>query len=247
MKEKEKAEKEKAEDAAVKWDGTWKRNIQNLEGTLVISKVTKEGFHLKADVLNGANTSGVEGDATINGNTATYVENGYTDIGVECTLTLTLNENAIKVTETNGCTQIGGIGNYFEGEYVTGDAATTPAAQGSLVELGYISQEDETNIKMLLGDKYNDLMSNMQLIGTGEEFGAYEMRIYTGMVRGLGTIKEGIVCIDPVGGYYVAYITDDMKVAYYSNVESDEVNGYIDMWREDFSSYPIEQHYKALN
>lgn len=240
---KKKAEEEKKPEVN-NWDGEWTRVSVSNPGTLTISNYNGKTLDIVIDVLSGGNTSGIEGKATIEGDQAILVDNEF-----ECRVDLTLNKDSITVGETQGCTQIGGIGTFFSGEYKNKEA-TAKTPKQTLSSLNIIAPENDTDIQKLLGDDYNEFVSNMQLVSDARaKYGREETLVIEGGVRGLYTIKEGIIVMDPFKNYYIGSIVNDgEKVKFYTNdaAYKTKVHDVVDQWRQDFSDYPVEIVYKKI-
>ncbi|MDR4927245.1 Ig-like domain-containing protein [Peribacillus simplex] len=243
QKRKDKEAKEKA--AAEKWNGEWTRTSISNPGTLVISNIDGSTFDLVLNVLSGGNTSGIEGKATVTGNTAELVSNEF-----NCRLDLTLNADSITVGETQGCYEIGGMGTYFEGEYKNHTvAANTP--KSTLSSFNIIDAKSDTDIQKLLGEDYDLFVENMQIFGeTRDTYGLEETLVIEGGVRGLYTFKEGIIVKDPFNNYYIGSIVEDgTKVRFYTNdaAYKNKLHDVVDTWRQDFADYPVEYNYKKID
>lgn len=240
---KKKAEEEKKREAN-NWDGEWTRVSVSNPGTLTISNYNGKSLDIVIDVLSGGNTSGIEGKATIEGDQAILVDNEF-----ECRVDLTLNKDSITVGETQGCTQIGGIGTFFSGEYKNKEA-TAKTTKQTLSSLNIIAPENDSDIQKLLGNDYEDFVSNMQLVSDARaEYGLEETLVIEGGVRGLYTIKEGIIVMDPFKNYYIGSIVNDgTKVKFYTNdaAYKTKIHDVVDQWRQDFSDYPVEIVYKKI-
>ncbi|MFP3726962.1 Ig-like domain-containing protein [Priestia filamentosa] len=249
VKEEEKKAKEKKQEETKKQNdsinlsslnGTWSRNIHHQEGTLVISNATKSSFDFTIDTLYGANTGYAEGKATISGNKASYVDSEF-----GCRLTFDLGQNAINIKGNHECLQLGGINTSFDGKYDKG--AATPEVK-SLYQLGVLPAKDDEKVKKLVGQDYNTLVDNMQIVSTDEDRDNLGATVISGGVQGLYTIKESIIQYDANGYYYVALIVDDSRVKYYTNNPSFKgiLTDTINNWMTRFNTYPVETNFKDI-
>ena len=239
-KELEAEKKKKEQEASKSLNGTWSRNIRNSEGTLNISNATGETFDFTLETYFGANTSGTEGKAKISGNKATFVD---PDFG--CKLVFNLGKDAINIDESTECSQLGGIGASLGGKY---DKGTAKKSTKSFSDLGVLTAKDDANVKKLVGNDYETLVSNMQIINTDEEDkDNMNSTIITGGVAGLYTFKEGIIQFDKKGYYYVGLIVDDSKVRFYSNnPEFKNTMTFTELYWMNRFDYPVETIYKDI-
>ncbi|WP_374717683.1 hypothetical protein [Neobacillus sp.] len=234
-------QKEKKKKESNNWNGEWTRVSVSDPGTLKISNFNGKTFDLALEVLSGANTGGIDGKATVTGKTAILVNDEF-----NCRLDLTLNKDSITVNETEGCYEIGGIGTHFGGEYKNQSAAAkTPKA--TLSSGSIIDANSDKDIQKLLGNDYDTLVENMQIIDSYE---LEDTLVFEGGVRGLYTLKEGIIVKDPFNHYYIgSIINDGEKVKFYTNdiTYKNKLHPVVDEWRQDFADYPVEYIYKKID
>jgi hypothetical protein len=244
---KEITEAKKKEIAEFGWNGEWKRVINANTGTLTISNYDGSNFDLAMDVLSGSHTASIDGKAVVTGKTATFNDEEY-----NCRLDFTLGENSVGVEETQACTQIGGIGTYFSGDYLDSEAAaSTPAT--TLSSLMILDEESDGDIQRLLGNDYAGFVDNMQLVSeTRDKYGLAETVVLEGAVRGMYTLMEGIIVEDPFNNYYIGNLVSDSEgnttLRFYTNDANykNKLHDVVDTWRQDFSTYPVEYVYKKL-
>jgi len=90
----------------------------------------------------------------------------------------------------------------------------------------------------------------MQLVQSSEEkYGEADYIVIEGGVRGLYTLMEGIVIIDPIGNYYIgSIIGGGEKVRIYTNdpAYKNKTHELIDEWRSRFKYYPVEYRFKEI-
>jgi len=238
--EEEKKKKEKEEASKLSLNGTWSRNIRNSEGTLNISNATGQTFDFTLETYFGANMNGTEGKAKISGTKATFVDPEF-----GCKLVFDLGKDAINIDESTECSQLGGIGASLAGKY---DKGTAKKSTKSFSDLGVLTAKDDANVKKLVGNDYETLVSNMQIINTDEEDkDNMNSTIITGGVAGLYTFKEGIIQFDKKGYYYVGLIVDDSKVRFYSNnPEFKNTMTFTELYWMNRFNYPVETIYKDI-
>lgn len=235
-----------AQNSLVKWNGEWVRDEEFNEGTMNISNFDGQKFNLSIGVQSGGNTGDMIGVASVNGNKATYIDTEY-DTG--CRLNMTLQEGSVLIQQTPECGQVGGMGTYFDGEY-TNAKTTVSTPSNSLSSKNIMNETNDSAIQQLLGDDYGSLVENMQMVNTdGEKYGLKDALLYEGGVRGMYTINEGIILIEPSDLYYVANIIDGRKVKFYTNDPAyrEVLPSVINQWRGRFSTYPVEYVYKEIN
>jgi len=131
----------------VNWNGEWRRTQQHHEGTLIISTFNGDTFMMSLDVMNGGNTGGMEGSATVEGNTATFVDG---ELGTGCIIKMTLKNDVITIEETEECLLVGGMGTYFSGEYVNILSESFETGTHTLSSKGIIAEEHDETIQKLL-------------------------------------------------------------------------------------------------
>ncbi|MCM3568963.1 Ig-like domain-containing protein [Neobacillus mesonae] len=241
-------EEQKAKGSTDAWVGEWLRTSEYSPGTLRITNFNEGVLDVSMEVYSGANTSGIDGKAAVNGNKAKLVDTEY-DTG--CQLDMTLHDDYIHIEETPGCGEIGGIGTSLAGDFKNPSAAAN-TKKATLSSLKIVNTTVDSDIKKLLGSDYDALVSNMQIVDTeaGAKYGLEDSVAIEGGVRGLYTLKEGIIVIDPFGHYYVgSIINDGEKVKQYTNDEDyqNKIHPVIDKWRQRFSDYPVEYVYKKIN
>lgn len=246
MKEEEEERKKKEELAQNKWNGEWTRLSNSNPGTLNISNYDGSSFMLTMSVLSGANTGDLDGKATVSGKTASFTSQEY-----DCSLNLTLKDDAVQVEESKGCRQIGGIGTYFSGEYSSPEVVTSTPAP-TLYSLGLISEERDGKVQSLVGNDYDRLVKNMQNAHPSmDKYGLEDTFVIEGGVAGMYTFMEGIIIMDPFNHYSVGNLisnpgSDKTILRVYTNdpTYKESMHPVIDTWRSRFSDYPVEYVYK---
>jgi hypothetical protein len=226
------------------WEGEWKRTDLHYGGILNISDLDVASFYFEMQVSNGANTGELSGYAKVAGKKAVFLE---TEWGTQCKLEFTLNTDSVTVEQSDECSTVGGLGTFFNGEYVNSDLSDeTP--KPTLASQGIVNAAHDEKIQQLLGNDYDYLVESMQLTYEDEDLDGLGATVITGGVRGLYTIMEGAIMYDPNGYYYVAMISEDLTVKFYTNNPNykNKLPKTIDTWREDFNDYPVEYYYKTL-
>lgn len=239
--------KKKQEEKANNWNGEWTRTSVSNPGTMRISDFDGKTFNLVVSVLSGGHTSDIKGMATVSGKKAKFVDVEFDFL--DCQLDMVLDEDSIKVEETMDCTSIGGIGTFFEGDYKNQEA-TKNTPKSTLSSLNIIGEEQDVVIQELLGEDYDKLVNNMQMVSpAAEKYGLSDAVIYEGSVRGMNGFFNGIIMINSSGNYYIANIVDGEKVVFYTtdSAYANQPHEVIETWRQEFAGYPVEYVYKPIN
>ncbi len=131
-----------------------------------------------------------------------------------------------------------------------GQAASGPLFDGA--RLKQYSEKDPSKLfddarvtcalkQLLTSEEYTALTDRMDSMAMGEQdvdkLGAF---VFPGGVRGLYTIMEAIVMVEPSGKLWVAYI-DDEQVKYFTNVPAflQKPPETIEQWRARFEEKPV--------
>ena len=168
--------------------GSYFRKIQNESATLNIGALKADGFGFDINAYSGSHTGFINGQAIYIGDTAEYK-----DQESGCKLEFIPIKDGIKVKE-NKCSDLGGIGVYFEGEYRAENSSTkgqncmntkTCLAAFKI----FPSSAEEGAFAELVGKYYGLFVENFQIVEEGDDVdkGA---KVFSGSVRGLNTIKE---------------------------------------------------------
>lgn len=224
------------------YDGEWSRDIHHQEAGLIITNSTSGSFDFTIGAAYGAHAGGIEGKAEMEENKAIYKD---TEEATECVLNFTLSQKEIKVDATAGCSYYGGLNVSFDGTYKKGKITEHTK---TLSELDSLPSEQDENVKKLVGNDYETLVGNFQIVHEEKDLDGLGATALSGGVTGLYTLMEGIIEYDKQGYYYVALIVDSDKVKFYTNNPAyrDRTTLTVKEWMSRFSDYPVETIYKEI-
>lgn len=225
-------------DRSPSWWGIWK--IQSRGGSygghLFVRDVCSTGFLFDLDIYSGTHTGQVSGYATIASKDLAYahIKNSYQDEDGEiCFRRIQKGKNwIIKTEETAYCGDHHGMGVSFTGDY--------ESQKNSLSELGMLNELEISRVYNLTGQYFDSLMARFQGIGSAENNDTFVAEVFTGGVRGLYTIMEGILMLDKQGRIWVAYIDEDVVRYFTTEFEwRERLPKTIDSWRSRFKEKQI--------
>ncbi|PLS02327.1 hypothetical protein [Neobacillus cucumis] len=229
------------------WEGKWTRVSSRDTGILTISNEQEGSFDFNLNVTSGANVGYLEGTASRSADVGGY--NGEN----KCQLSFTVEKESIFIAQSPECSVAGGIGTTFDGEYQLSEAKTAAerkeqtSTSSTLAKLKIVNALHDKVIQKLLGDDYHLLVESMQILRTERDQDHLGTNATFGAVRGLFTIMEGAVMVDPKGYVYVAFISDSQMVKFYTTNPAfkNKLPNTFNLWREKFSEYPVEFHYHS--
>ncbi|MFG6114845.1 Ig-like domain-containing protein [Halobacillus sp. MO56] len=179
-------------------NGTWERELDHNGATLVISELNEDSFSFSINAVSGANTGWLEGKAHLTKDGATYQD----EMG--CHMTFTPINNGIEIENNYECNYYGGLGVFFDGEYLNPDIPTEERLP--FVEMGLFTKEENNTFKELTGDYYSRFKESFHLVYDMDNQDTFEATIKHGYVRGLGGIMEGVIMSSKNGEIYAAVI-----------------------------------------
>ena len=194
--------------AEVNWEGEWSRNLLNATGHLEITEVTESTFHFMVDVVAGANTGTMEGEADRNGKTATW-----SDAGSGCELNFTLLESQIKIEQNDACQYWGGAGTFFDGDYDKGKVAI----ETDLVEQGVLEESEDALFRNVVGDQYDLYLNNISSYSDGEDRDGLGTRVVVGFIRGIAPTNGGIIMVNEEHVYAAVTDSENGVILYHTN------------------------------
>lgn len=209
-------------------EGEWERYLHHHNGSLTISNATNMGFDFNLHVAAGANINTLEGRAQLSGNTA-YYDAEF----VECRIIFELNDDVIKVTETEdeGCSMMGMNGTFFHGEYKKGANPT----EVNLVQQGFLTEKEDELFKEVVGEDYPSFVENMMLTTTEEDIDGLETTVTSGFIRGVGTMNA-IMMINDRYVYAALPSEEHFGINFYTNDPryKEQVPMTIRKWMKDY-------------
>jgi hypothetical protein len=222
--ETEKQEEKKQKSETVSWNGFWGKVQEGAIEKLEISKDNGKTFHMNLTIAVGGDYIGVDGEANVNGNTATFVDQWHFR---GCELILELKADEIHIKRTDNCSETEEIGEYFAGDYKKVPIETY---KKTLSSMKVVSEIQDSEIQILLGKDYNTLVQNMKNYALADEkYGAEDNRVVEGKTA---ENKDGAILImDPFGRYYIGNVVNG-KIRYYTNdeVSKDTPHSHVSKW-----------------
>ena len=193
------------------WQGEWHRVRSSLHdrASLSITKMSPQGFNFVIDSISGVNTGQIEGVASFFDKTAIYQSAEY-----GCVVQFKFKNRCMVVNTALTCTSFGGNGVFFDGNYCKDKV--NKQQSNYFIDLGILTNNTIRNFKMLVGPSYELFEDSFQLVYQGEDLDKLNATVFSGGVRGLFTIMEGIIMQCKNGNLYAAVI-DDETVKYFSN------------------------------
>ncbi|MDR3562109.1 MAG: FMN-binding protein [Negativicutes bacterium] len=214
------------------WAGTWNRaNVDKWHrAMLIISNVTNTNFQFDLSAINGSHTGKIAGIASINNNQAVYVQ----DPGIKIVF---IPNGDILTVEATVPSNYFGMGVDVGGDFQQG---AVEEKKLTLKDRGVFKDEAQEEVfRNLVGKDYDKFIDAFQLVGSGQDIDNWGAAVSTGAVRGLFTIKEGIIMTTSTGGIWAAVI-DGNKVKYFSNRPNGKaLPRTVDKWRERFNDKEV--------
>jgi len=189
------------------WQGEWKRiNCSKNEGAgLTITKKTSKGFNFLIDAASGANVGQIEGTASF-----TQKDAVYKDPGSGCVVEFKVKDKCIEIKTTEGCSGFGGMGVYFDGTYCNVERQTKQISN-HLIDIGVFRDNAGVDaFKKTVGNNYGLFEESFQLSNEEKDLDNLDAKVFSGGVRGLFTIQEGIIMYSANGRIYAAVIDGDI-------------------------------------
>ncbi len=229
------------------WDGNWSRKDPTgfYGAGIKIENVTSSSFSFDINAASGGNAGQIDGIAYWNGDVASFTSKDYP----ECKLSFNLKDSLLLLTQTDECYVYGGIGVSFEGDYTKGKNII---GEISLFKATICYTEDGEDVPIfktdaeiksftnLVGDNYVKLFLNSFQLINGEHNADLNARVCSGGVRGLYTIREGIIVISSSDKIWAAIIDGDV-VRYFTNVPDyvGRIPQVIENWRSRFNDKDV--------
>lgn len=188
--------------------GEWKRYLHHHDGFLTIKKMYSDGFDFELQVIGGANTNGVEGRASQKGNTAFF------EIAdSKCRLDFELNKDLIGIKESEDCNIMGTNRTFFHGNYQQGPNLI----EVDLAKLGFLTEAENKLFKTVVGDAYPMFLQNFMLAFEEKDLDNLQVRVISGLVRGVATYMAAIIMINDDYVYAAKPSDGSSKIDYYTN------------------------------
>ncbi|MGA9288154.1 MAG: hypothetical protein WBV93_07340 [Anaerobacillus sp.] len=194
--------------AEMNWEGEWSRNLLNATGHLEITNVVENGFHFMLDVVAGANTGTMEGEADRVGETATW-----SDAESDCELSFTLTDSQVKMEQNDACQYWGGAGTFFDGDYEKGEVSI----QTDLVEQGVLEESEDALLRNVVGEKYDLYLNNMSSYSEKEDQDGLGTRVVVGFIRGIASTNGGIIMVNEEHVYAAVTDSENGVILYHTN------------------------------
>lgn len=215
------------------WQGEWERFESTMydDALLSITNEQADSFEFSINANSGANIGEIVGSAKIDGNKALFE-----DKETNSTLQFEYYKGVVTISFEGELAMYAGAGVGFDGDY----GRAPQKKEMNLTQLGVFADEtQEAEFKRLTGESYSSFLNSYHIIMEGEDLDGFDAHVYSGGVRGLFTIMEGIIMYNDAGEYWAAVIEDD-KVLYFTNTQLlGQLPKTIDHWRENFKDKEI--------
>lgn len=220
------------------WVGIWERQIWQNDGTLEIKSIKHDSLEFSLLALSGGHTGVLDGLASVEGNTATYLE---INDGDTCLIFFKLfADSAITIDQKNGSCYAG-MSVSYSGDYKNKKLLPKKERFKTLYELEiFKSRTEDSLFKILVGESYSLFVNSTQLTSIDDDLDSLHSIVQSSGVRGLFTFMENIIMIDSANNIWAAVI-DDKKVLYFTNDKNykNKLPNTIDNWRENFKDLEI--------
>jgi len=218
---------------AKQWIGDWKNVTPFAGAELKIDSIKDSGFSFSLEAFNGGNSGELSGVTRLEGNEAFYSKS---TLGDTCRLQFFYRKDSIYIQQLQGDCGAGN-GVYYGGSYY---AKKAQPKDTSLVSLGVLNSETQDSaFRKLVGNDYSLFVRSSQIITDEQDLDSLGAIVRSAGVRGLFTIRENIVLINPRMEIWAAVIDGD-SVNYYTNhPDYHHLPRTIDKWRENFNQKPV--------
>jgi uncharacterized protein len=137
------------------WDATWQRVPWDVSTGASLTTKPKDATHITFEMAaaSGANSGNLDGIATLDGDTAHYVENA-------CTLTFKAVNGLLDVDQNGDDAECGaGMGVFYAGRYIASEQSLE--LDYDLLSLGLVhTQQENEALRTLLKDDYQRLVDS---------------------------------------------------------------------------------------
>ena len=222
------------------WVGKWERKTFQSSGVLEIFRVNGDSIQFALHVSSGAHESSIEGLAmAIDTNVVRHSSMNGSD---SCVIEFMLIRDTIVIRQwRNKCSTA--IGVVYDGTYTNKDEVEVENEQNkTLVDLEiFRTKEQDSIFRALTGNKYSLFLESTQLTSQDEDLDSLNTIVKSSAVRGLFTLMENIIMIDPENTIWAAVIDDKQRVLYFTNSKlyRNALPKTIDNWRQNFKEYPV--------
>lgn len=229
------------------WKGIWQIAFRHSPQNLEIKMQGNDKFTFEIISSNGANTGDVSGIAKIRGNKAYFndlnsVDNE--DDAYDCQILFTNKIKSINIKASEGCSSYGGVGVYFEGEYLKGEQ---PIKENNFVDIKvFPNAEIDNKFKKLVGEDYESFLNAFHLVNEGKDLDNLNTKVFEACVRGICPIMGGVIMFDNSGKFYAIVVdvneADELIARYYTNNPKyvQKLPKTIENWVEDKRNFSEE-------
>ena len=209
------------------------------KGKLFIREVGSRSFLFHLKVYKGSHTGVLNSSAIITGSDSAYsrIQTKYSPDGTDrlCEISFKrdLKDGRRKITiKEEGWCPFHGAGVTFNGIFLRQNEF--------IFDIGYLDELDLSRLYSITGQFYEPLMHRFQVIGKEENLDQFLADVFTGGVRGLYTIMEGIIMRGENGQLWIAFI-DDEEVRYFTteNEYRHKLPKTIENWRGRFKEKKV--------
>jgi hypothetical protein len=217
-----------------RWWGFWNSGDGSgaSGGQLLIAQSSARAFSFHLQTFNGSHLGQVNGFAEFTSRYAAEanIQESWNE-GEVCRLRFRISDKDpthMEVEEVSGCQNFHGMGARFDGRFTR--------RREALFDLGFMNELELQKLFTITGQYYEPMMD--RFAGCGKhEWGDTDISglAFFGLVRGLGTIMEGILMKGTRGELWAAYI-DDERVRYFTTEPAykHHLPKTIEAWRSRF-------------
>lgn len=216
-----------------RWFGYWRTSpYPNTSKILFINDVGIDGFYFNMALIDGARTGDLEGYAKFIGpDSAHAFVKSFSDQR-DCEIKFRRIDRELHIQQGSSCHSFMGMGASFDGIYI--------ADQDVLFNCSGLREFDLQRLYSIMGKYYYDLQNSFQNIYETEDIDNLGAKVYSGGVKGLYTITEGIIMKSPNGHIWSAFIDGDF-VRYFTTSQNYKsiIPKTFERWMDNFSDKSV--------
>ncbi|MBH1941384.1 hypothetical protein I5677_10815 [Mobilitalea sibirica] len=214
-------------------EGTWNRqgDTEFNGSELTITLQEDNLFEFSFDAYNGSHIGMTKGVVGLKNDQAVFQDDEY---GYTIEFHIIEDVLSVKTTDFIG---VMGIGVTIDGDYKKRVQEKTGT---DFIQLGVFSDNSQLEaFKDLVKEDYELFQSVYQLCYQTEDLDGFMAQVFTGGVRGLSAVMEGIIMVGPEHTFWAALIDGDVVRYYTNSSHKDTLPVTIDWWRRDFDHLDV--------
>lgn len=223
----------------VNWAGNWTRPFRHAKAGLKITKISAKKIRFSIDALAGANIGEISGTADVSGNKALFDDRRQKNSDkTGCVLLFTHKGAEIEIKQSDECSNYGGAGVVFIGDYKRGNPPLEPR---NLFDADvFPNAKIDAEFRKLVGRDYQTFLDSFQMISEDEDADNLGAKVYSACVRGICNYMAGIIMYDQKGRIWAAVMSENKKTEenelnYFTNDSawSDKLPETINKWKNE--------------